>query len=600
MGNSASRAERRLAAILAADVAGYSRLVERDEPGTLKRLQQCHEELLGPLVADHRGRIVKLMGDGLLGEFASVVDAVACAVAIQRGIAGREADRADDARIRFRIGVNLGDVVCGVDGDLFGEGVIIATRLEGMSEPGGVTVSGTAFDHLQGKLDCVLTSLGEQRLKNIDRPVRAYRVELDGVAPPPPPDAAPDRPVVAVLPFDNLSGDPEQAYFSDGISEDIITELSRFRELLVIARNSSFALRGRAVDVREVGRVLGAGHILEGSVRRAGERLRISAQLVDARSGVHSWAERYDRPIGDLFSVQDEIARAIVAAVADRVRDVTEAEARRREPRDIRAYDLFLQGLRLSDCFNADAQAEARDLFRKAIGIDPGFARAYGGLAFNHLNHANQKLLGLPRDKDPDWCEAQRLAEQALALDPNDPRVHMTVGYVALARHDFDRATQHLDRARAMNPNDANILIMWALGQACHGAAERGLPAADLALQLNPQPPRWYGQFHSRVLFLAGRHEAARAVLERITATMPLDYPRELGWWAAACAHLGRHDEARRLAGLFPKAMRRVWRGDPAAGPAPFVDWLVETSSLRRSEDRAHLREGLRRAGLPA
>ena len=276
-----ARAERRLAAILAADVAGYSRLMERDEAGTLERLKAHHRELVEPLLAEHRGRVVKLMGDGALCEFTSAVEAVECAVRIQRGMAEREREVPDAERLRFRIGINLGDVIHEADGDLYGDGVNIAARLEGLAEPGGVVVSGTAYDHLQGKLHCGLVPMGEQRLKNIERPVRAYRVDL-GTAAATSVTAAPslpDKPAIAVLPFDNLSGDPEQAYFSDGITEDVITELSRFRELLVIARNSSFAFRGKATDVREVGRALGAGYVVEGSVRRAGNRVRITAQL---------------------------------------------------------------------------------------------------------------------------------------------------------------------------------------------------------------------------------------------------------------------------------------------------------------------------------
>src|SRR3954451_7091996 len=337
-----ARAERRLAAILAADVVGYSRLIERDERGTLERLGAYRKELVEPLLAEHRGRIIKLMGDGALCEFASVVDAVACAVAIQRDMGERETGVPEAERLRFRIGINLGDVVREADGDLYGDGVNIAARLEGVAEPGGIVLSGTAYDHLQGKLDCGLAPLGEQHLKNIERPVRAYRVELGAGVPitaAAPPLSPSDKPAVAVLPFDNMSGDPEQAYFSDGITEDVITELSRFRELLVIARNSSFAFRGRAADVREIGRALGAGYVVEGSVRRAGDRVRITAQLIDAGTGAHLWAERWDRPLEDVFAVQDEIARGIVATVAARVLEASEATARRRPPQDARAYD---------------------------------------------------------------------------------------------------------------------------------------------------------------------------------------------------------------------------------------------------------------------
>ncbi|HET9740795.1 MAG TPA: adenylate/guanylate cyclase domain-containing protein, partial [Solirubrobacteraceae bacterium] len=366
---------------MAADIVGYSRLIEADEAGTLAAIRELRRATIDPLLAEHHGRIVKLMGDGAIVEFASVVDAVACAVAVQKALAARQTE-APERQIVFRIGVNLGDVV--VEGeDLLGDGVNVAARLEQLCPPGGVLISGTVFDHLQGKLDCSFEYAGERQLKNIERPVRVYRVAADGAASPPasPAEATPAKPLVAVLPFANMSGDAEQAYFSDGITEDIITELARFHELLVIARNSSFAFRGKDVDVREVGRTLGASYVVEGSVRRAASRIRITAQLVEARTGTHLWAERYDRPLEDVFAIQDEIARGIVATVAARVLEDSEAAARRRPPRDMRAYDLFLQGRRLSDSFTADAQAQSRAFFERARELDPSFARAYTGLA---------------------------------------------------------------------------------------------------------------------------------------------------------------------------------------------------------------------------
>ena len=594
------RVERRLAALMAADIVGYSRLVEADEAGTLAAIRELRRATVDPLLAEHHGRIVKLMGDGAIVEFASVVDAVACAVAMQKAVAARQTEVPPERRIVFRVGVNLGDVV--VEGeDLLGDGVNLAARLEQLCLPGGVLVSGTAYDHLQGKLECGFEYLGERQLKNIERPVRVYRVAGDGAASPAAPaaEATPAKPVIAVLPLANMSGDAEQAYFSDGITEDIITELARFRELLVIARNSSFAFRGKDVDVREVGRTLGAGYVVEGSVRRAASRIRITAQLVDARTGTHLWAERYDRPLEDVFAIQDEIARGIVATVAARVLEDSEAAARRRPPRDMQAYDLFLQGRRLSDSFTPGAQAQARAFFERARELDPSFARAYTGLAFNHLNRANDAAVGVPRGEDADRIEALRIAEHALALDPNDPRVHHTLGNMCLAWRDFDRAARHLDLAKSMNPNDAAIQIGWAWAQACLGAPERGLPAAELAMRLNPRHPRYYRHYLSRILFLARRHDEAATLLEQLTAEAPTDHPRDVAWRAAACGHLGRTEEARRCGEWFLEAMRAVWRGDPAAGPAEYVDWLVDISYLRRPEDEAHLCEGLRLAGVP-
>jgi TolB-like protein/Flp pilus assembly protein TadD len=401
------------------------------------------------------------------------------------------------------------------------------------------------------------------------------------------------------LPFDNMSGDPGQAYFSDGITEDIITELARFHELVVIARNSTFAFRGKAHDIREIGRALGAGYVVEGSVRRAGDRVRITAQLIDAANGAHLWAERYDRPFEDVFAVQDEIARGIVAIVAVRVLQEHEAVARRRPPRDMRAYDLFLQGYRLSDTPTPEAQAQARELYERARAVDPTFARAYTGLAFNHYIRVTSQGIGVSHEADPDRAAALQLAERALILDPNDPRVHFTIGFMCLTWRQFDRARRHLDLARDMNPNDAAIQATWAWAQACLGEAERGLPAVELAMRLNPNHPRFYESYLSRILFLARRPAEAAAILARLTAESPLDHPRDLGWRAAACGHHGRSDEARHCAGLFLDALRKSWRGDPAAGPAEYVEWLVHGSCLRRSEDEAYLRQGLRLAGLP-
>ncbi len=592
--------ERRLTAIMAADVVGYSRLVEADEASTLAALRDLRRSVLGPLLAEHRGRIVKLMGDGLIAEFGSVVAAVACAVAIQARVAEAQGQVPPERRIVLRIGINLGDVV--VEGaDLLGDGVNVAARLEQACPPGGVLVAGAAYDQLTGKLDVRFEDAGELRLKNITRSVRAYRLaqgDALGTAAAAMPLTI--KPTVAVLPFDNMGGDPEQVYFSDGITEDIITELSRFRELVVIARNSSFAFRGKSTDVREIGRTLGAGYVVEGSVRRAGSRVRVTAQLVEAVTGTHLWAERYARAIEDIFAIQEEIARGIVATVAQRVLEDSEAAARRRPPQDIRAYDLFLRGHRLSDVFTPGAQDQARALFEQARTLDPTFARAYTGLAYNHSSRSIDEGVGIPRERDQNLIAALDLARQALALDPNDPRVQSTVARMHLAWRNFDAAERHFNLARQMNPNDPTIQIIWALAQACLGHPEEGLVAAEMAKRLNPRHPRWYEHYLSRILFLARRHAEAAAILERITAGAPLEHPRDLAWWAAACGHLGRAEQARRCGGLFVEAVRRAWRGDPAAGPAEYADWLVDVSYLRRPEDEAHLREGLRLAGLPA
>lgn len=591
--------ERRLAAILVADVVGYSRLVETDEASALAALKELRVAIFEPQIAEHRGRIVKLVGDGLVAEFGSVVGAVGCAAAVQAQLARQQDQVTVERRIVLRIGINLGDVV--VDGDdLLGDGVNVAARLEQLCPAGGVLISGTAYEHLSGKLDIGFEYVGEQHLKNIARPVKAYRMDVAGPHPFRPLNARSDKPAIAVLPFDNMGGDAEQAYFSDGITEDVITELSRFGELMVIARNSSFAFRGQSMDLREIGSRLGADYVVEGSVRRAGNRVRITAQLVEAESGTHLWAERYDRSVEDVFAIQEEISHNIVAMVAQRVRNDRGVAALRRRPEDMRAYDLFLQGNRLSDDFTPGAQERALRLFERAIEIDPNFARAYTGLASIYINRAIDGGVGVPRERDKNRLKALSLAEQALALDPNDPRVHCTFGYISLSWHHFDRAEHHLDLARAMNPNDPWIQIAWAWMQGALGRPEHGLPGAEIAFRLNPQHPNWYNYYLSRLLFQLGRYNDAATLLEQRTFEAPTRHPRDMAWRAAAYGHLGRIEEAQECGAVFLQSVASLWRGDPTAGPVEYVDWLVDISNLRQQKDRERLREGLRLAGLPA
>jgi adenylate cyclase len=328
--------------------------------------------------------------------------------------------------------------------------------------------------------------------------------------------------------------------------------------------------------------------------------LRVAAQLIDAATGTHLWTERYDRSLQDIFTIQDEIARGIVAAVATRVLQEGEAITRRRPPQDMKAYDLFLQARELSDKFTPAAQQRARELFERARELDPTFARAYTGLAFNSSSRAIERGIGVPHDKDPDRIEALHLAEQALTLDPNDARVHYTLGFMCLTWRDFDRARRHLDLALSMNPNDAGIQIVWAWATACLGEPERALPAAELAIRLNPHHSIFYEHYLSRVLFLARRHAEAGAILERLIREAYRYHPRDLAWRAAACGHLGQIEEAQQCAARFVEAVHGAWHGNAAAGPAEYVNWLVEVSYLRRPEDEAHLRDGLRLAGLPA
>ncbi len=591
--------ERRLAAILVADVVGFSRLVEADERNTIAVLINLQTSVFRPLIARHAGRLVKLMGDGLIAEFSSVVEAVSCAIAIQNTLANEQEPAGSANRIILRIGINLGDVV--VDGDdLLGDGVNVAARLEQLCQPGDLLISGAAYEQLAGKVDANFDYAGEQHLKNIARPIKAYHLPLSGSAYASPETPKSTGPAIAVLPFENMSGDPEQAYFSDGITEDIITELARFTELMVIARTSSFALRGRMLDLREVGRTLSAGYVVEGSVRRAGNRVRITVQLVETASGTHLWADRYDRSLDDIFSTQEEIAQSIVAMVAQRVIDDNELTSRRRRPEDMRAYDLFLQGNRLSDDFRPGAQERAEALFERAAKIDPTFARAHTGLAYIYLNRASDGAIGIPRQEDENRIKALRSAEMAFALDPSDPRVQSTLGYICLTWRDFKRAEHHLGLAKSMNPNDATILIMWAWMQGAIGRAEEGLAGAEIAYRLNPLYPSWYNYYKSRLLFQTGRYSEAAVLLEQRTFATPEREPRDMAWRAAAYAHLNRIEDAEKCGRVFLDAVNRRWCGDATAGPVDYVNWLVDVSYLREEKDVDRLRQGLRLAGLPA
>ena len=424
----AERLQRRLAAILAADVVSYSRMVEADEAGTVARLKSLQSELIMPMIARDGGRVVKLMGDGVLVEFASAVDAVRNAIGIQAEMAKRNADQAEDHRIAFRIGVNVGDVI--IDGeDIHGDGVNVAARLEGLCEPGGVYVSGTVHDYVEGKLEAAFDDLGEQAVKNITRPVRVYRVRMDEngssrpsprtVSPPPP-----DKPSIAVLAFNNMSGDAEQEYFSDGISEDVITDLSKLANVHVIARNSSFVYKNAAVSVPEVARELGVRYILEGSVRKAGNRVRVTAQLIDSTTGGHVWADRFDRDLTDIFAVQDEFTHEIVSALKLTLSPDEADRLAHKGTADVEAYNLFLRGRDQVWLHTKTGNIGARDLFGRAIAIDPGYAAARALVAFTHIN-----------DFANGWTEAPdrsleiglQTARQAVNIDAAEPLAHFAL-----------------------------------------------------------------------------------------------------------------------------------------------------------------------------
>jgi adenylate cyclase len=554
--------------------------MERDEDRTLARLKAHRKELVEPLVAEHQGHVVKLLGDGILVEFASVVDAVRCAVLIQQGMAEREVTVPEDQRLRFRIGINLGDVVREADGDLYGDGVNVAARLEQIAEAGGIVVSGTAYDHLQGKLGGSFESLGERRLKGIERPVRAYRVEPSAGTAATPAPTPPDKPSIAVLPFDNLSDDPAQTYFSDGIAEDLITELSRFRDLLVIARNSSFAFKGKPVDAVEAGRRLGVRFLLEGSVRKAGERVRITAQLIDAATGAHLWAERYDRTLEDVFAVQDEVVATIAATLAGRIELAGAERARRKPTQDLLAYDCLLRGIEHLAGHGEDANAQAQAMFERAAGLDPGYALARAYLALTiYVDWAAE------RSAAPGLERALALAREAVALDGEDSRCQRILGEIALAAREFGGADFHSAHAVALNPNDAHAAAYRAYILTYLGRPEEAVDWIRKAIRLNPFHPGWYWNTLARALHAVGRHEEALAAYERIAA------PRffHLAYMAACHGHLGHGEEA----GCYVERTLEAKAGFSSGA------WLA-TLPFRREEDRRRLLEELCAAGLPA
>jgi adenylate cyclase len=411
------RPKRRLAAILASDVVGYSRLMGVNEERTLAQLQAHQRELLEPSISEHRGRIVKTTGDGMLVEFASVVDALRCATEIQRGMTERNAEVPTAERIEFRIGINVGDIMS-EGGDIFGDGVNVAARLEALADPGGICVSGRVQEDARGKFDIPFEDRGEQRLKNIAWPVRVYNVRLGGETPTAVPALSlPDRPSIAVLPFTNMSGDPEQEYFAEGVTEDLITALSRIRWFFVIARNSCFAYKGQSTDIRDVARKLGVAYVLEGSVRKAGNRVRVTAQLIDGGSGNHVWAQRYDRDLEDIFSVQDEITETLAGAIEPELGKAERERARTRRPDDLRAWDLCQRGLWHTYKRTRQDLADAQHMFRQAIEIDPGLARAYAAAEEAFFF---QFVGGYVDTGEAAKADALRFAEKAVQLDGED------------------------------------------------------------------------------------------------------------------------------------------------------------------------------------
>lgn len=581
---------RRLAAILAADVVGYSRLMGVDEVATLQALKAHRREVIDPAISAHNGRIVKTTGDGMLVEFASAVDAVNCAMAVQKSMADRNDTGAANAngnpRIVFRIGINVGDIIID-DDDIFGDGVNVAARVEAECEPGGVYLSANAFEQIRGKLSFAFDDIGERHFKNIERPVRVYSVSegeptvgkagavLTGGS-----LALPDKPSIAVLPFQNMSGDPEQEYFADGMVEEITTALSRFSSLFVIARNSSFTYKGKAVDIKQVGRELGVRYVVEGSVRKSGRRVRITGQLIDAASGAHLWADKFEGEQEEAFDLQDRITVSIVGAIAPRLVEADMERTKRKPPESWDAYDFNLRGLALYAERNGEANEEALPLFRKAIALNPEFGLAYTRAAACLYQRPTYRGAA---HTDQERSEMLLLNDRALALEPADAFVIAWAALIiAFVSDDMERGSDYADRALAINPNLSNAWNACGWIAVCCGDAERGLDAFERAIRLNPLD-EWTVHIATRgrctALWGLGRSDEATEQCRKLIARSPNDLHAWFFRWVL------EKDPAIRV--KFPQLRRSDLRRH-------------FSEPVRHLQYRTALDEAIDRLGLPA
>ena len=585
--------ERRLAAILAADVVGYSRLMEADEAGTLATMKAHRQELWTPKVQEHGGRVVGTAGDSILVEFASAVAAVECAVAVQQGMEDLNTELPEERRMLLRVGINIGEVV--VDGeDIYGDGVNVAARLEALADPGGICVSGDLYRQVVGKTDFSFEDSGEHKVKNIARPIQVWRwsetgstgTMVTGSEPLP----LPDKPSIAVLPFDNMSSDPEQEYFSDGITEDIITELSRFHSLLVIARHSSFAFKGKNVDVKRIGRELSVRYIVEGSVRRAGNRIRVTSQLVEAASGNHVWAERYDRELEDIFEIQDDLVRTIVSTVGGRIEAADKSRASRLKNSSVPAYELCLRAQALQDSNTKEAYEEAEHCLRQAIEIDPHMAQVYHQLS---LIKFWQWFLHWSENPEETHAEAFQLARKALALDDTDGMVHAHLSMLHIYRREFDEAGHRIEQALRLNPNDTKVLGLYGEHLIAVGESTKAIELFDSLTRLNPLQPAWITRLKAIAYMTAGRYEDAISLLKSLAS--PTNLSR--GWLTASLANVGRLDEAQEMLEEFLSVAEREMVVSPGRSLAA---WKSAWRGIpyKNPEDDERFFEGLRKAGL--
>ena len=580
---------RRLAALLMADVAGYSRIVGTDELGSIAAVRKLRDEVIAPAIASHNGRLVKTMGDGFLIEFGSAVKAVECATIIQARLPHWNIEQSIAAQgLKLRIGVHVGDVVIAEDGDVFGDGVNVTARLQAFAEPGSICLSYDAFRQIEGKLIATFKDTGEQNFKNIDRPVRVYTL----AAPPGSPIAPvtqplPDKPSIAVLPFANISGDPEQEYFADGIVEDIITALSRFRNLFVIARNSSFTYKGRAVDVKQVGRELGVRYVLEGSVRKAGAKLRITGQLIDASNGAHIWADRFDGALEEVFDLQDQVTQNVIGAIGPKLEQAEIDRAKRKPTESLDAYDLFLRGMASFDRRTQADNEDALQFFYAAMKRDHEFASAY---ALAAACYCQRKANGWVLDRPQEIVEATRLAAQASVLGRDDAVALCWSGWaLAYVAHDLHRGSAMFERALVLN---SNLAIAWHWGgwiKYWSGDVDEGLERLARAERLSPLDPL---QFHKQSAiahgyFFADRHEEALSFARKALHEAPTSHAA-LRIAAASAALAPSHTEAEQF-------VRRLQQRDPQLRVSNLRDALgpYQPVMLEKYED------ALRRAGLP-
>jgi adenylate cyclase len=588
-----------LAAIVAADVVGYSRLMGRDESGTLARLREHRKTRFEPVLARHGGRLVKLSGDGALAEFPSAVDALGAAIEFQQAMAEANRNQPEDSAIVFRIGLHLGDLI--VDGDdLYGDGVNLAARLEAEAPAGGIVISGNVHDAVSGRLKARFDDLGELSLKNIERTVRAFRTEWDAAdwsvatstasvaaAPTSASASAPalsisGKPTIAVLPFANMSGDPEQEFFTDGLTEDILTELSRFRELFVVSRNSVFVYKGKAVNVQTVAKELGVQYVVEGSVRKAGNRVRITVQLIEAETDRHLWAERYDRELKDIFDIQDEVTRTIAAILPGRVEAAAGERVKRKAPENLAAWELVLTAKRLHHNSNPADNAEAQRLLSRAIALDPGYAHAH---AWRACTLGQTYVNGWCSEPNAVFAEAREETRIAQGLDDNDSDVHRLLAAINLSfQHDHERALHHQERALALNPNDDLIVVQQGEVLTWMGRGEEGVEWIRKAMRLNPYHPERFWSHLGRAYFVAKRYREAADAFARITQSDP-------GILAMLAACRAATDEMPAAQALVKDVLARA--------PDFTVKAHLAMQHYQRAEDREHHRVMLVRAGLP-